>query len=243
MEEITKLIPGKLDLIQDSRFFKFGNDSVFLADFTVVKQGETVVDFGSGSGVIPLLLAFKQNPGKVIGLEYQAELVEMSRRSIIINQLEEQIEIIHGDISRAGEYIKANTIDLLVSNPPYMPVEGGRISKGREKAIARHEIYCTLEDVIREGAKLLRFAGRMTMVHRVMRLAEIISLMKEYQIEPKRMRMIQSGVDSSPRVFLIEGRKGGKQGMRVEPPLIVYSRDGREYSPEVKGIYGGGAYG
>jgi len=242
MEEVTVLIPGQLNIIQDSKYFKFGNDSVFLADFTNVKAGEIVVEFGTGSGVIPLLLAFKKEPVKVIGIEIQERLVELARRNIRMNNLEEKVEVIQGDFSRASEYIEPGTIDLVVTNPPYMPPGRGKITRGIEKAIARHEIYASLEDVIREAAALLKNGGRMTIVHRSLRLVEIFSLMRKYNLEPKRLRIVQSRSYMGAKTVLIEARKGSKPGLEVEPVLIVYEGKTGEYTEEVKKIYGEDSY-
>ncbi|MFW5972219.1 MAG: tRNA1(Val) (adenine(37)-N6)-methyltransferase [Bacillota bacterium] len=238
MEETTVLIPGELYLIQDSDFFKFGNDSVFLANYARVKSGDKVVDFGTGSGVIPLLLAFKKNPAKVIGIEIQEKLVDMAKRSIEMNNMQEKIEIIKGNFSTASGLVENGSIDLVVSNPPYMPVTRGKITIGEEKAIARHEIHGTLEDVVREGAKILRFAGRMAMVHRTDRLAEVIFSMKKHNLEPKRLRFIQSRKNTAPKTFLIEAQKGAKPGLDCESVLLVYRENTQEYTEEVKEVYG-----
>lgn len=240
MEEITILIPDKLYVIQDSNYFKFGNDSVFLANFTGVKSGDIVVDFGTGGGVIPLLLAFKQDPKKVIGIEIQEKLVDLAKRSIEMNRFSDKIEIIQGDFTKASQIIGYGRVDLVVTNPPYIPVSGGKITLGEEKAIARHEIHATLEDVIREGAAVLRFAGKMTMVHKTSRLSEVMYLMKKYKMEPKRLRIIQSRFKSPPKIFLIEAQKGARPGINIEPVLMVYEENSQEYTREVKEIYGEG---
>ncbi|MFP4661620.1 MAG: tRNA1(Val) (adenine(37)-N6)-methyltransferase [Halanaerobiales bacterium] len=238
MEEITILIPEKLNIIQDSRYFKFGNDSVFLAHFTAVRSGSMVVDFGTGSGVIPLLLAFKQDPQRIIGLEIQDKLVALARRSVEMNSLEDKIEIISTDYREASQIIDYGSVDLVVTNPPYMPVSDGKITMGKEKAIARHEIYGTLDDVIREGAAILRFGGKMTMVHKTQRMSEVIYTMKKYKLEPKRIRFIQSRLKTPPKTFLIESQKGARPGIDIEPVLLVYEEDSHEYTREVKEIYG-----
>lgn len=240
VEETTVLIPGKLYVIQNPDFFKFGNDSVFLAEFTDVKPGSTIVEFGTGSGVIPLLLAYKKKPERVIGIEIQDSFVEMARRSVELNGLIEKIEIMKGDFTRASELIKPGTVDTVVTNPPYMPVKAGKITLGKEKAIARHEIYGTLEDVIREASILLKYGGKMTMVHKVIRTSEIICLLKKYELEPKRIRLIQSRIKTPPKTLLIEARKGSRSGLEIEPVLLVYEEDSEEYTREVKEIYGDG---
>ncbi|NLM96056.1 MAG: tRNA1(Val) (adenine(37)-N6)-methyltransferase [Halanaerobiaceae bacterium] len=240
MEETTVLIPGRLYVIQNPDFFKFGSDSVFLAEFTEVKPGSTVVDFGTGSGVIPLLLAYKKKPEKVIGIEIQDRFAEMARKSVEMNGLTEKIEILQGDFTTASEILEPGTVDIVVTNPPYMPVKNGKITLGKEKAIARHEIYGTLEDVIREAAIILKYGGKLTMVHKVIRLTEIICLMKKYELEPKRIRLIQSRKKTPPKTLLIEARKGSRPGLEIEPVLLVYEEDSEEYTREVQEIYGDG---
>jgi len=240
VEETTVLIPDKLYVIQNPDFFKFGNDSVFLAEFTEVKSGNTIVEFGTGSGVIPLLLAYKKKPERVIGIEIQDSFVEMARRSVKLNGLTEKIEIMKGDFTRASDLIKPGTVDIVVTNPPYMPVNAGKITLGKEKAIARHEIYGTLEDVIREASILLKYGGKMTMVHKVIRASEVICLLKKYELEPKRIRLIQSRIKTPPKTLLIEARKGSRPGLEIEPVLLVYEEDSEEYTREVQEIYGDG---
>ncbi len=238
MEEIHWLIPGKLKIIQNSNFFKFGNDSVYLANFARVKERALVVDLGCGSGVIPLLLAFKQNPDQVIGLEIQHQLVEMARKSVKINGLQDKIRIIEGDLKKVDEYIEPGSVDLVVTNPPYMPVSSGKITSNREKAIARHELKATLEDVIKAAGRLLRFGGNLSMVHRAWRLADIINLLRENRLEPKRLGIIQSRSETRARTVIIEAKKGGRTGLEIEPVLVVYKGDTDEYTEKVKKMYG-----
>ncbi|HLV10182.1 MAG TPA: tRNA1(Val) (adenine(37)-N6)-methyltransferase, partial [Halanaerobiales bacterium] len=207
-------------------------------DFTTVKPGEKVVEFGSGSGVIPLLLAFKKKPANITGLAIQEELVKLARRNIKLNNLEDEIEVISGDFSRASKYFEAGSIDLVVSNPPYMPPGSGKVTLAREKAIARHEIYAGLEDLIREAAIILKNGGRLSIVHRSVRLAEIIALMKAHRLEPKRLKIVQSRTYMGAKTVLLEARKGSRPGLEVEPVLIVYEGSSGEYTREVKKIYG-----
>ncbi len=240
MEEIHYLIPDKLKIIQNDNYFKFGTDSVFLANFTRVRTGDLVVDLGSGSGVIPLLLAFKQNPGQAIGIEIQSQLVEMSRRSVKLNELGDVIKIIRGDLRQVTEFIERGSVEVVVSNPPYMPVEAGKITSNRQKAIARHEIKANLEDVIEGASRILKFGGTLNLVYRAWRLAEVISVLKKYNLEPKKIRMIQPRQKRASDSFLIRARKGGKRGLDIDPILIVYKENSSEYSDEVKEMYGEG---
>ena len=238
MEEVNILIPNRLNIIQDSNFFKFGNDSVFLAHFTEVKMGEVVVDLGSGSGVIPLLLGFKKNPKKIIGIEIQHKLAEMSRQSIKMNKMVDLIEIIEGDLRKASQIIQPGSIDLVVTNPPYTPSSTGKVPHNREKAIARHEIYTTLDEVIREASSLLKTGGRMTMVHRAWRLPEIFKKMEDYNLQPKKLFTIQSRLKSVAKSVIVEARKAGNPGLEIQPVFIVYKEDSNQYTNEVKMIYG-----
>lgn len=238
MEEVHWLIPGKLKIIQNHNFFKFGNDSVFLANYTRVRDGALVVDLGCGSGVIPLLLAFKQNPEKVIGIEIQSPLVDMARRSVKMNKMEDKIEIIEGDLKKVNEFVKPESVDVVVSNPPYTPVSGGKMTKNKEIAIAKHEIKATLEDVIGAADKILRFGGIFTMVHRARRLAEMIVLLKKYNLEPKRLNIVQSRHGTQPKTVIVEAIKGAREGLEIDPVLIVYKGNTGEYTNKVKRMYG-----
>ncbi len=238
MEEIHYLIPSELKIIQDNRFFKFGTDSVFLSNFVDISKGDIVIDFGSGSGVIPLLVAYKQEPSRVMGIEIQHELVQLSRRSIEMNNLQDKIEIIEGDFKNSTEYIEHGSVDQVITNPPYMPVSSGKITADRRKAIARHEIYAKLEDVVREASKVLRFGGYFNIVHRSWRLTELITIMERYNLEAKRLRFIQPRRNRGPDTFLLTAKKGAKKGIKIEPVLIVYKGEDSEYSEEVKEIYG-----
>src|SRR6056297_1506326 len=238
MEEVHYLIPAELKIIQDNRFFKFGTDSVLLANFTEVSNGDILVDFGSGSGVIPLLLAFKQNPSRITGIEIQSKLVDLSRRSIILNNLQDKINIIEGDFKNATDYIQHGSVDQVVTNPPYMPVSAGKITADKRKAIARHEIHAELEAVVREASKILRFGGNFNIVHRSWRLAELISIMEKYNLAAKKLRFVQSRLDRGPDTFLLTAKKGAKKGLDVKPVLIVYEGQSSNYSKEVNEIYG-----
>lgn len=238
MEEVHYLIPEKLKIIQNDDYFKFGTDSVFLANFTRVRTGDLVVDLGSGSGVIPLLLAYKQDPEQVIGVELQSELVEMSRRSVGMNGLGDIIDIREGDLKRVTDFIKPDTVDVVVSNPPYMPVGAGKITSNHQKAIARHEIKADLENVIKGASRVLKFGGILNLVHRAWRLAEVISVLKEYNLEPKKLRMVQPRQDRAPDSFLLRARKGGKRRLEMAPTLIVYKENSSQYTDEVKEMYG-----
>lgn len=236
-ERIDDLERNGYKIIQDSSRFCFGMDAVLLSGFATVKEGEKAIDLGTGTGIIPILLEAKTNGEHFTALEIQPESADMARRSVELNGLQDKIDVVIGDITDASKRFGASVFDVVTTNPPYMIGGHGLTNPDDAKAIARHEIKCTLEDVIRESAKLLKPRGRFYMVHRPFRLTEIITLMHEYRIEPKRMQLVHPYADKEPNMVLIEGLRGGKSGLTVEKPLIVYEEAGK-YTREIYDIYG-----
>lgn len=236
-ERLDELHRNAYHIIQNPAKFCFGMDAVLLSGFAKVKAGEKALDLGTGTGIIPILLEAKTQGKQFTGLEIQPESADMARRSVALNQLEEKVNIVEGDICKASEIFAPSSFDVITSNPPYMTAQHGLTNSGAAKTIARHEVLCKLEDVIRESAKLLRPSGRLYLVHRPFRLAEIIPLMVQYKIEPKRMRLVYPYVDKEPNMVLIEGARGGRPRMTVEKPLIVYQEPGK-YTDEIYDIYG-----
>ena len=226
------------EIIQSPGRFCFGMDAVLLSSFTAVKMKEKVLDIGTGTGILPILLVAKNVGGSYTGLEIQEESADMARRSVRHNKLEDQIEIVTGDIKEAGKLFDNASFDVITTNPPYMIGEHGLKNEKEARYIARHEALCTLDDILRESARMLKVKGRFYMVHRPFRLPEIMTKMCQYGLEPKRMRMVYPYVDKEPNMVLIEGRKGGNPRMTVEPPLIVYEKDG-SYTEELLQIYDG----
>lgn len=224
-------------IIQQEGKFCFGMDAVLLSGFAKVKQGENVLDLGTGTGIIPILLKGKTNSGHFTGLEIQKESADMARRSVIYNNLLDSIDIIVGDIKEASVLFAPASFDVVTSNPPYMINQHGLVNPDSSKAIARHELLCTLEDVVREAAKVLKPNGRFYMVHRPFRLPEILLNLTKYGLEPKGMRLIYPYVEKEPNMVLIECLKGGRPRMRVDPPLIVYQAP-NVYTDEIYEIYG-----
>ena len=236
-ERLDELQRNGYQIIQNPEKFCFGMDAVLLSGFAKVKPGGKVLDLGTGMGIIPILMEAKTPAAHLTGLEIQEESADMARRSVQLNGLSEKIDIVTGDIKEADKLFKSASFDVITSNPPYMIGEHGLQNPDAPKAIARHEVLCTLEDVVSQAAKLLKTGGHFFMVHRPFRLAEIISVMIKYKLEPKRMQLVYPFVDKEPNMVLIEGVRGGKSRMTVEKPLIIYKEPG-VYMPEIYDIYG-----
>ena len=236
-ERLDDLQRNGYQIIQNPDKFCFGMDAVLLSGFAKVKPGEKVVDLGTGTGIIPILLVGKYQPRKVYGLEIQKESADMARRSVFLNQLEAAIEIIEGDIKEASKIFEASSFDVITSNPPYMAYTDGLKNPNEALAVARHEMLCKLEDVVQQASTLLKERGRFYMVHRPGRLGEIFAALQRYRLEPKRMCLVYPYVHKEPNMVLIEALKGGNPGMRLEKPLIVYESPGK-YTQEIYDIYG-----
>ncbi len=235
-EKIDDLQYKGLKLIQKDKAFRFGLDAVLLANFTDVKKGNSVIDLGTGTGIISILLAGKTEATSIVGLEIQEEIAEMAGRSVIMNCLEDRVKIVCGDIKDSVSLFGASSFDVVVSNPPYMNQGGGIINMSNTKAIARHEILCSLEDVIRSASKLLVPGGQFAMVHRPDRLADIIWLMRNFSIEPKYIRFVHPSPYKKANLILIKGTRQGRPQLKMMEPLYVYDEEGK-YSKEINEIY------
>lgn len=236
-ERLDELHRNGYYIIQDPARFCFGMDAVLLSGFAKAKRGERCLDLGTGTGIIPILMEAKTDGEDFTALEIQEESADMARRSVLYNDLVDRIKVVTGDIKDASKIFGASSFDIITTNPPYMIGEHGLSSASEAKAIARHEVLCTLDDILRESAKLLKPGGRFYMVHRPFRLAEIFSKMVEYKIEPKRMKLVYPYIDKEPNMVLIEGLRGGRSRLTVEKPLIVYKEAG-VYTDEIYDIYG-----
>mgnify|MGYP001297216277 FL=1 len=236
-ERIDDLQRNGYRIIQKKKGFCFGMDAVLLSGFAQVKEGEVAVDLGTGTGIIPILLEAKTKGKHFTGLEIQEEVAEMAGRSVRLNHLEDRVDIVRGDIKEASRLFGKASFDVVTSNPPYMNDNHGLKNPDLPKAIARHEVFCTLDDVCREASLLLKTGGRFYMVHRPHRLAEIITALKTYKLEPKRMKLVHPFADKDANMVLIEAVRGGKSMMKVEAPIIVYQEPG-VYTQEIYDVYG-----
>ena len=223
-------------VIQNPEKFCFGMDAVLLSGFAKIRKNARVLDMGTGTGIIPILLKSREKGTHFTGLEIQEECADMASRSVAYNSLESAIDIVCGDIKEAAGIFGAASFDVVTSNPPYMIGEHGLRNPYMAKAIARHEVLCTLEDVVSQASRVLKDRGHFFMVHRPFRLAEIFQVLMKYKLEPKRMQLVYPYIDREPNMVLIEACKGGNSRITVERPLIVYEKPG-EYTRAILEIY------
>ena len=241
MEQIDTLKNG-YKIIQDTERFMFGIDAVLLADFVCgsIKKQDKIVDLGTGNGIIPLILSGLYPENEFAGLEIQKESAELAARSVELNGLQDKITIINGDLKNTEDFGKyglaKHGFEVVTCNPPYSVVESGKQNPKEPKAIARHEVLCTLGDVVAAADFLLRPHGKFFMIHRPYRLAEIFGSLYEHGLEPKRMRLVSPFAGEEPNLVLIEARKNARPRLKIEPELAVYEKAG-EYTQQVKEIY------
>ena len=235
-ERVDDLHRNGYRIIQDPKRFCFGIDAVILSGFAEVKKGEKAIDLCTGTGVIPILLEAKTKGAHFTGLEIQTESAEMANRSVLLNDLQEKVTIDEGDVKNTEALYKASDFNVVTVNPPYMNDGGGLKNDFSPKTIARHEVLCSLEDVVSAAKRLLVPQGRLYMVHRPHRLTDIMVTLRNYKLEPKRIRFVHSFADREPQMVLIEAVSNGKPMVKVMPPLIVYKED-RTYTDEIMKIY------
>lgn len=235
-ERVDDLHRNGYMLIQDPKRFCFGVDAVLLSGFATAKKGDKVLDLGTGTGVIPILMSAKTKAEHFSALEIQPESAEMAKRSVMLNDLQDKIDIIEGDIKKAAEIFKPSSFDVITTNPPYMNFEGGLKNSYDPKTIARHEVLCSLDDVAFAAQRLLKFGGRFFMVHRPHRLTDIMCVLREHKLEPKRIRFVQPYADREPNMVLVEAVRSGKPMIKVMPTLVIYNSDGT-YTQETLDIY------
>ena len=236
-ERVDELQRNGYRIIQDPGRFRFGMDAVLLSGFARVREGETVLDLGTGTGIIPILLEAKTGASHLTGLEIQPDSADMARRSVLLNGLSEKIDIVQGDIREAAEIFPAASFDVVTCNPPYITDGHGLVNPEAPMAIARHEVKCSFADVAAAAAKLLVPGGGFFLVHRPFRLAEIMVTLSGLRLEPKRMRLVYPFADREPNMVLLEARRGAKSRLHVEKPLIVFRSPG-VYTDEITDIYG-----
>ena len=235
-ETIDDLQLKNLNLIQKKDGFKFGIDAVLLSDFACIKNKHRVIDLCTGTGIIPFLIYGKYEPESACGLEIQEDMVDMAKRSVKLNLLEGKVSFFNEDLKNIEFLKKLEKFDVVTVNPPYKLNNAGIINPNDKLAIARHEILCNLEDVISASRVLLKDNGRLFMIHRPERLADIFILMRKYKIEPKRVKMIHPKMGKAPNIVLVEGQRDGGSYLKWEAPLYVYDDDGK-YTKEIDSIY------
>lgn len=235
-ERLDDLQRNGYKLIQNKTVFCFGMDAVLLCAFSKVKNGENVIDLGTGNGVIPILLRGRTEGRHFTGLEIQDINVDMATRSVQYNDLTDTVSIVKGDIKEALNLFERGSFDVVTSNPPYMNENHGLVNTESHKAIARHELLCTLNDVVAAASGLLKTGGRFYMVHRPHRLDEIFASIKAHGMEPKRVRLVYPFIDKEPNMVLIESIKGANPMLKFEKPLIIYDEPG-VYTKEISDLY------
>lgn len=238
-ERLDDLQRNGYRIIQNPGRFCFGMDAVLLSVFASegVKAGDRVMDLGTGTGILPILLEARTGASHLTGLEIQPESADMARRSVALNGLEEKITILEGDIKEAGGIFAAASFDVVTCNPPYITQRHGLVNPETPKAIARHEVLCTFDDVAGQAAYLLRPGGSFFLVHRPFRLAEVMTTLTGCGLEPKRMRLVFPYADRESNLVLLQAVRGGRPRLRVEKPLVIFQRQG-VYTDEIKEIYG-----
>lgn len=236
-ETLDALFQGKLKIIQTKRGYRFSIDAVLLAHFVKIDGSEKIIDLGTGNGVIPLILAFLYPAARITGLELQEEMVERALRSTDLNRLEQSVKIIQGDVRSVKNVFSPHGFDAAVCNPPYRETASGRINPDLERRIARHEIMGCLMDFLRAGYHLVRRGGRMSLVYPATRMVDLLQAMRVAGVEPKRLRLVHSFAGTVATLVLVEGVKGGRNELKVMPPLVVYTKE-RQYTAEMRAILG-----
>jgi len=237
-ETVDTLFRGRLKFYQSRNGYRFSLDAILLANFPTIKINEHIADLGTGNGVIPLVVAYRNPSALVMGVEVQEGLAGRARRNAELNDLDKRIEIVQGDVSAMSRIADAERFDVVLCNPPYRKPSSGRVSPNAEKKIARHEVMGTLQEFLAAGRYLLTFKGRMSLVYPAVRCIDLLHAMRNAGLEPKRLRMVHSFPDTEASLVLVEGIKGGKSGIKISSPLIVYRR-GKKYRPEVQAMLDG----
>ena len=243
-ETLDTLSIGNLQILQAAKGYRYSLDPVLLAGFVTSRNPVRVVDLGTGSAILLLLLARKSPARELIGIELQAALADRARRNVMLNRLQDRVRVLHADVRAVRSLLPAGCADLVVSNPPFRSLASGRVAPDDERAAARHEVFGGLSDFCTAASWLLNDGGSFAVVQLAERLPELLSIMMAMKIEPKRLRLVHPHADDAARLVLVEGRKGGRPGLRVESPLVIYRGRGEErnYSEEILALYAGGVF-
>lgn len=240
MEVINDLLNyNGLKIVQNPKWFNFSIDSVLLANFVKIGKSTKIIDFCTGNAPIPLFLSTKTQ-SKIVGVELQKKIYELAEKTIKLNKLEDRIEIINYDVKKLKDIYETDTFDLITCNPPYFKISDKKqINDAEEKAVARHELALTLDDIFKCAKKILKNNGKIALVHRTDRLIDIISTMRKNNIEPKRLQFVYPFKSSLSNLVLIEGAKNGRPGLKVDENIILHNQDG-SYSDYVQKLFNGG---
>lgn len=233
---IDTFFNGKIQVKQSRTGYRFSIDSVLIAAHVKPRRDNTILDLGTGCGILPMILAYRNPIIKIYGVEVQMELADLAKLNVIENHMENRITVLCQDMKRLKLDIIPEPVDIVITNPPYRKSESGRLNPDRQKAIARHEIMVDLGDVIETARRMLKTAGKFITIYPAERMTDILSLMRSAGIEPKFMKMVHSGLGSGAKLILIEGKKGGRSGLKIGPPLVIYNKDG-SYSEEVERMF------
>jgi tRNA1(Val) A37 N6-methylase TrmN6 len=234
LETVVNLLNKDMKIIQRVDHFAFSLDSLLVSEFaSITKYTNKIVDLGTGNGVIPLFLS-KKTKAQITGIEIQEISSDLAKRNVQLNNLEDQISIINDDMKNWRKYFRNNSVDMVISNPPFFKFDGNekQLNDLTQLTLARHEISITLEEIIQTASNLLKDKGHFALVHRVDRFMDIIENMKKYDIEPKKIQFCHTKINKEGKILLVEGIKYGKPGLRILPPLIAHDDDG-QYSAEV----------
>lgn len=236
-ERIDDLEYKGLKIIQNKEGFCFGIDSILLSDFAKdIKRGTRVLDLGTGTGIIATLLCGKTELSEITGIEVQEEVYEMAKRTIQLNHLENKFKLIQDNILNLNNYFEKNSFDVVVTNPPYKKKETGIQNEDTRKLISRHEIKANLEDFIKISKDMLKDKGEFYIVYRPERLVDLLSIMRKYKIEPKRIRFVYSNIHAVSKLVLVQGVKNARPFLKLEPNLYIYDENGN-YTDEILKIY------
>lgn len=235
-ETLDSLLNKKLKIIQKRKGYRYSIDAILLAHFCHLKKANEVIDFGTGNAIIPILLVTQSAAAQIVGVEIQAELIDMARRNIVINNMEGRIILIHRNVRDLPGCLDKASFDVAISNPPYRPVRTGRVNPHPQKALARHEILGSLRDMAQIASFLLRPMGRFYVIYPASRTVDMLLILRESDLEPKRIQNVHSNAKEDAKLVMAEGVKGGRRELRVLKPLFVYDLGGR-YTKEMERIY------